>query len=130
MRNKIAAGIMLLAGSVAVIVCLLNRASLDTMLLAVVLTMFVFMIIGFFIQGIVEKMDKDAQERLEAEAEERKKEEARLQAEKEEADRLAREVEIEMQLQNQEKAASERENAVINDIIAAGESAKRNNTTF
>jgi len=125
MRNKIAAGIMLLAGSVAVIVCLLNGASLDTMLVSVFLSMFVFMIIGFAIQSVVEKMNADAQVRMQEEAERVKQEEAKAQAEREEAERLAREVELaEAQgLSEEEKKAREEE--VINELLAAGESAKR-----
>ena len=124
MRNKIAAGIMLLAGSVAVIVCLLKDAGLDAMLLSTFLSMFVFMIIGFAVQGVIEKMDAEAQIRLQEAAEERKKEEARLNAEREEQERLAREVEIEMQMKKKQELEEARENENINDIIAAGASAK------
>lgn len=122
MKNKIAAGIMLFAGSVAVIICLINNSSLETMLLSTFLSMFVFMIIGFIVQNIINKMNEAADQRLKAEAEQKKIEEAILMAAKEEEERLAKEQKAEEEKQENSESSGELDR--ITDILAAGISAR------
>jgi len=121
LNNKIAASIMLLAGSIAAIVCLIKGASLDTMLLAVFFAMLIFMIIGFAVQTAIERLNKAAEIRMKEEAEKKREEEARVLAAREEEERRLQQEEIQRTY-----AKENAEQAVINDVLAAGISAKYN----
>ncbi len=129
MKNKIAAGVMLSAGSVCVIICLIKNASLETMLLWTFISMFVFMIIGFIAQNIINKMNEAADLRLKEEAEIKRQEEALLKAAKEEEERLEKErLQAEEDEANQ-KALEAQENDIKNSVIAAGISAAHDVST-
>lgn len=124
LKNKIAAGIMLLAGSIAVITCFIKKSSLETMLIATFVSMFVFMIIGFIVQNLFQKLNEAAERRLREEAERIKMEEARLQAEIEETKRLERERLEQEEAEEQTQSAKKKELDEISDVLASGISAK------
>lgn len=89
MKNNIASIIMLSAGMVAVICCIIMKFPLDQTLIIVLITLFVFMILGFIAQRIIQKMNKEADERIREEevaraAEEQEEELRRLKQQEEE----------------------------------------------
>lgn len=81
MKNTISSLIMLSAGMIAVIACILLRYTLEATLIAVVSVLFVFMIVGMIAQKLINNMTKEAEERFQQEEAKRKEEEALAEAE-------------------------------------------------
>ncbi|MBR4781813.1 MAG: hypothetical protein IK014_10705 [Lachnospiraceae bacterium] len=78
MKDKpIAVFITLLAGLIACICSIINKAGLMGTLITVLVTLFVFMIIGLIVNSIVAKQDREAEKRAknlkQKEEEEKKK---------------------------------------------------------
>lgn len=93
MRNTVSSLIMLSAGLISVLCCIILRYNLETTLIIVVTVLFVFMIIGFIAQKIISNMTKEAEERFRQEEARRREEEAAAQAEAEAAAQAALEAE-------------------------------------
>ena len=76
MKDKpIAVIITLIAGLIACVCCIINKAGLLGTLIMVLVTLFVFMIIGLIVNSIVAKQGRDAEKRakdLKAKEEEEK----------------------------------------------------------
>ena len=89
MKNTISSIIMLSAGMVAVLCCILLKFPLESTLITMVTVLFVFMIIGFIAQKIINDMTKEAEERFRILEEKRKAEEAAAAAALEEAELAA-----------------------------------------
>lgn len=85
MRNLVSSLIMLSAGLVAVLCCILMSYTLESTLIVLTTVLFVFMIIGFIAQKIIDNMTKEAEERFRREEEKRREEEALALAEAEAA---------------------------------------------
>lgn len=85
MRNTVSSLIMLSAGLVSVLCCIFMSYSLETTLITVVTVLFIFMIIGFIAQKIINTMTMEAEERFRAEEARRRAEEAAAAAEAEAA---------------------------------------------
>ena len=81
MRNTVSSLIMLSAGMVAVLCCIFMNYSLEATLIVVVTVLFVFMIIGYVAQRIINNMTQEAEERFRQEEAKRKEEEAAAEAE-------------------------------------------------
>ena len=89
MKNIVSSIIMLSAGMVAILCCILLRYSLESTLIVMVTVLFVFMIVGFIAQKIINDMTKEAEERFRILEEKRKAEEAAAAAALEEAELAA-----------------------------------------
>ena len=85
MRNTVSSLIMLSAGMVAVLCCIIMRYTLESTLIIMVTVLFVFMIIGLIAQKIIGNMTKEAEERFQREEARKREEEAAAQAAAEEA---------------------------------------------
>lgn len=96
MKNTVSSIIMLSAGMVAVICCILLKFPLETTLITMVTVLFIFMIVGFIAQKIINDMTREAEERFRILEEKRKAEEAAAAAALEEAE-LAAQAEAEKQ---------------------------------
>lgn len=81
MRNTVSSLIMLSAGMVAVLCCIFMNYSLEATLIVVVTVLFVFTIIGYVAQRIINNMTQEAEERFRQEEAKRKEEEAAAEAE-------------------------------------------------
>ena len=76
MRNTVSSIIMLSAGMVAILCCIIMGYTLETTLIVLVTVLFAFMIIGFIAQKIIRDMTKEAEERFQQEEARRREEEA------------------------------------------------------
>lgn len=85
MRNTVSSLIMLSAGMVAVLCCILMGYTLENTLIVLTTVLFIFMIIGFIAQKIIMNMTKEAEERFQREEAKRREEEAIALAEAEAA---------------------------------------------
>lgn len=81
MRNTVSSLIMLSAGMIAVLCCIFMGYTLESTLVVLVTVLFVFMIIGFSAQKIINTMTKEAEERFRMEEARRREEEAAALAE-------------------------------------------------
>ena len=110
--NTVSSIIMLSAGMIAVLCCILLQYPLETTLITVVTVLFIFMIVGFIAQKIINDMTKEAEERFRILEEKRKAEEAAAAAALEEAE-LAAQAEAEKQ-----KVEAEEGNPVFYDAMS------------
>lgn len=97
MRNTVSSLIMLSAGMVAVLCCIIMGYTLESTLIILTTVLFVFMIIGLIAQKIIMNMTKEAEERFQREEAKKKEEEAHALAEAETAALEAAENASEMQ---------------------------------
>lgn len=89
MKNTVSSLVMLSAGMIAVLCCIFMGYTLETTLITLVTVLFVFMIIGFIAQKIINNMTKEAEERFQREEEKRRAEEAAALAELQAAEEAA-----------------------------------------
>ena len=89
MRNTVSSLIMLSAGMIAVLCCIVMRYTLESTLIILVTVLFVFMIIGFIAQKIINNMTKEAEERFQIEEAKRREEEAEAFAQLQAAEEAA-----------------------------------------
>ena len=80
MRNTVSSLIMLSAGMVSVLCCIFMNYSLESTLIILVTVLFVFMIIGYIAQKIINNMTQEAEERFRQEEAKRREEEAAAEA--------------------------------------------------
>ncbi len=75
MKNNIASIIMLAAGAIAVICCVIWNYNLNRTLWTVFIVLLIFAVIGFISQAVIQRINKEAEERAKQEDERKSQEE-------------------------------------------------------